>query len=139
MLVDEDIELELPAPKKKYPKKLRRIAIWNEEHCFVVELLTNTFTLAASTLAAIYKARWNIEIFFRNHGAASAHKELQRYHMQRCGNPDMDGTDNYAHPDMAETHRQVQVAKLVVFLRLNTFTKIDLNNWLNEPFTPPPE
>lgn len=109
VLVDEDIELELPAAKKKYPKKLRRIAVWNEEHCFVVELLTNNFTLAASTLAAIYKARWNIEIFFRNLGAASAHKELQRYHTQRCGNPDMDGTDNYAHPDMAETHRQVQV------------------------------
>ena len=28
---------------------------------------------------------------------------------------------------------------LVVSLRLNTFTKIELNKWLNEPFTPPPE
>lgn len=30
-------------------------------------------------------------------------------------------------------------ANLVVSLRLNTFTKIELNKWLNEPFTPPPE
>lgn len=84
MLVDEGIELELPAAKKKYPKRLRRIAVWNEEHSFVVELLTNNFTLAASTLAAIYKARWKIEIVFRNLGAASAHKELHRHRTWRC-------------------------------------------------------
>ncbi len=28
---------------------------------------------------------------------------------------------------------------LVSSLRINTFTKIDLMQWLNEPFTPPPE
>ncbi|MCD8291555.1 MAG: IS4 family transposase, partial [Prevotella sp.] len=31
------------------------------------------------------------------------------------------------------------LANLVVSLRLNTFTKIDLEKWLNEPFTPPPD
>ena len=31
------------------------------------------------------------------------------------------------------------LANLVVSLRLNTFTKIELEKWLNEPFTPPPE
>ena len=31
------------------------------------------------------------------------------------------------------------LANLVVSLRLNTFTKIELNKWLNEPFTPPSE
>ena len=31
------------------------------------------------------------------------------------------------------------LANLVVSLRLNTFTKIELDKWLDEPFTPPPE
>jgi len=66
VLVDEIIEFELPVAKSKYPKRLRRIAVWNDEHGFVVELPTNNFTLAASSIAALYKARWNIEIFFRN-------------------------------------------------------------------------
>jgi len=32
-----------------------------------------------------------------------------------------------------------ELANLVVTLRLNTFTKIGLPKWLDEPFTPPPE
>ncbi|MFR9581003.1 MAG: hypothetical protein SNH67_01055, partial [Rikenellaceae bacterium] len=31
------------------------------------------------------------------------------------------------------------LSNLIASLRLNTFTKIDLDKWLNEPFTPPPE
>ena len=31
------------------------------------------------------------------------------------------------------------LANLVLSLRLNTFTKIELDKWLNEPFTPPSE
>ena len=65
-LIDKVIEFELPAARAKYPLRLRRIAVWNEEHDFVVELLTNNFTLAAYTIATLYKARWKIEIFFRN-------------------------------------------------------------------------
>ena len=141
VLIDEDIELELPAAKKKYPKKLRRIAVWNEEHGFVVELLTNNFTLAASTIAAIYKARWNIEIFFRNL------KQLLRI-------KSFIGTTRNAVETQIWTalitmliltwlkhiaKYKWAMANLVVSLRLNTFTKIDLNKWLDEPFTPPPE
>ena len=66
MLIDGTVELELPVTRAKYPKRLRRIAVWNEEHQYVVEILTNNFSLAASTVAALYKARWEIEIFFRN-------------------------------------------------------------------------
>ena len=140
VLIDEEIELELPAAKKKYPKKLRRIAVWNEEHGFVVELLTNNFTLAASTIAAIYKARWNIEIFFRSL------KQILRI-------KSFIGTTRNAVETQIWTalitmliltwlkhiaKYKWAMANLVVSLRLNTFTKIDLNKWLDEPFTPPP-
>ena len=36
-------------------------------------------------------------------------------------------------------HYQWGLANLVVSLRLNAFTKIDLEKWLNKPFTPPPD
>ena len=64
MLIDEIIELTGEQTKKKYTKPLRRIAIWNDEHGYVVQLLTNNFKLSAPTIAQLYKARWMIEIFF---------------------------------------------------------------------------
>ncbi len=36
-------------------------------------------------------------------------------------------------------YTQRAMANFFVSLRLNTFTKIDLNKWLDEPFTPPPK
>lgn len=141
VLIDEEIGFELPSAKAQYPKSLRRIAVWNEEHGYVVELLTNNFTLAASTIAALYKARWEIEIFFRNL------KQLLRI-------KSFIGTSRNAVETQIWTALTTMLiftwlkhvarykwalANLVASLRLNTFTKIDLFKWLNEPFTPPPD
>ena len=141
VLMDETVELELPAARAKYPKRLRRIAVWNEEHQYVVEILTNNFSLAASTIAALYKARWEIEIFFRNL------KQLLRI-------KSFIGTSRNAVETQIWTALTTMLllcwlkriakykwalANLVVSLRLNTFTKIDLFKWLDEPFTPPPD
>ena len=141
VLMDETVELELPAARAKYPKRLRRIAVWNEEHQYVVEILTNNFSLAASTVAALYKARWEIEIFFRNL------KQLLRI-------KSFIGTSRNAVETQIWTalttmlllcwlkriaKHKWALANLVVSLRLNTFAKIDLFKWLDEPFTPPPD
>lgn len=64
--MDEIIGFELPAATAKYLGRLRRIVVWNKEHDFVIELLTNNFKLSAATIANFYKARWQIEILFRN-------------------------------------------------------------------------
>ena len=96
---------------------------------------------AASTIAALYKARWQIEIFFRNL------KQLLRI-------KSFIGTSRNAVETQIWTalatmlilawlrHRAKYgwaMANLVVSLRLNTFTKIDLEMWLDYPFTPPPD
>jgi IS4 transposase len=44
---------------------LRRVVVWLEDKQEELVLLTNNFELAASTIAAIYKQRWQIELFFK--------------------------------------------------------------------------
>ena len=45
---------------------LRRIEVWVEERQETMVFVTNNFKLAASTIAAIYKERWQIELFFES-------------------------------------------------------------------------
>lgn len=65
ILIDEIIELTGNQTKNKYTKKLRRIAVWDEENEQEIELITNQFTWTANTISELYKARWQVEIFFR--------------------------------------------------------------------------
>ena len=141
VLIDEIIELTGTQTRGKYARPLRRIAVWNDEHGYVVQLLTNNFKLAASTIAELYKARWMIEVFFRNI------KQLLKI-------KSFIGTSHNAVETQIWTALSTMLllcwlkhiagykwglANLVVSLRLNTFTKIELDRWLDEPFTPPPE
>ena len=50
----------------KYPKKIRRIGIYNVQGGYTIDVYTNDFKHAASTIAALYRSRWKIEIFFRS-------------------------------------------------------------------------
>ena len=50
---------------KKYPSKMRRIGYKDPETKKQYYFLTNNFTLAAKTIADIYKDRWQIELFFK--------------------------------------------------------------------------
>ena len=65
MLADEVIKLTVKPSAAEYSGKLRLVTFFDEEkektYCF----LTNNFRLAASTIAAIYKERRQIEIFFK--------------------------------------------------------------------------
>ena len=65
ILKDEIIELTGLKTRNKYPKKLRGVAIWDDENEQVIELITNQKTWVANTISELYKSRWQIEIFFR--------------------------------------------------------------------------
>lgn len=69
ILIDETIELTGNQTKNKYTKKLRRIAVWDAENKQEIELITNQFTWTANTISELYKARWQVEIFFREKAA----------------------------------------------------------------------
>ncbi len=65
MLKDEAIVFAGRLAGEDYPASLRRIEFHDEEQNKTLVFLTNNFSLAASTIAAIYKARWQIELFFK--------------------------------------------------------------------------
>ena len=140
ILIDEIIELERPKTKDKYPKRLRRIAVFNEEHGYTVELLTNNMSLAASSIAELYKSRWEIEVFFRS--------LKQLFHIKSFVGTSRNAVEIQLWTALiailifaylkAIAGYNWHLSNLVHSLRLNTFTKISLDDWLNRPFSPPP-
>lgn len=141
ILKDEVIKLTGKLSSKKYPKKLRRVAVWNEENKQIIEIITNQMTWTANTISELYKSRWQVEIFFR--------EVKQLLHIKS-----FIGTSENAVmiqiwtamitiltlkvlKEMAKYNWSL--SNLVAFMRLNLFVKIDLQKWLDCPYESPPD
>ena len=62
---DHIVQIENPKQRLKYPGKLRLVGFFDHDTNKTYLFLTNNFKLAAITIAQIYKARWQIELFFK--------------------------------------------------------------------------
>jgi len=62
---DQTIHLTGPKSSRRYPDQLRRIHYFDAEQDLRLVFLTNNFQLAALTIADLYRARWQVEVFFR--------------------------------------------------------------------------
>ena len=62
---DQTIVLKSFYPLQGYPQTLRRIRYYDDNQAKHLVFLTNDFRLPATTIAALYKARWQIELFFK--------------------------------------------------------------------------
>lgn len=62
---DQEILLASKKSKGFYPERLRRITFRDETKARTLVFLTNNFFLSSETIAALYKARWEIELFFK--------------------------------------------------------------------------
>jgi putative transposase len=62
---DQTIEFTGPQVSKKCPVRLRRVGYKDAETGKHYVFLTNNFKLAAKTIADVYKARWQVELFFK--------------------------------------------------------------------------
>ena len=65
VIADETVEYVHYYSKKDYPHRLRRIRYHDSDSKKKLTFVTNDFQLDAKTIADIYKARWEIELFFR--------------------------------------------------------------------------
>jgi len=63
---DQFIRLTGAKAQTDYPDLLRRIVAWDAENEREIVLLTNLMEFGSTTIAAIYKERWQIELFFDN-------------------------------------------------------------------------
>jgi Transposase DDE domain/Domain of unknown function (DUF4372) len=141
ILKDEIIELKNTGSKTKYPKKLRRVAVWDDVNKQTIEIITNQMTWTASTIGELYKSRWQIEIFFR--------EIKQLLHIKTF----IGTTENAVMIQIWTALITILVLKalkaiakfnwhlsnLVAFIRLNLFVKIALQDWLDKPFEEPPQ
>ena len=119
---------------------LRRIEVWVEEKQETMVFVTNHLTLAASTVAAVYKERWQVELFFK---ALKQSLKVKTFV----------GTSENAVQTQIWTaliamlvlkYLQLKstfgwsLSNLVALLRQQLFVYRDLMNWLNDPFQAPP-
>ncbi len=62
---DQTIVLTGPKSSHRYPIPLRRVSYHSDEIDHRLVFLTNDFLLPALTIAALYKQRWQVELFFK--------------------------------------------------------------------------
>ncbi len=119
---------------------LRRIEVWDETQQRTLVFLTNHRGFAASTIAAIYRQRWQIELFFK---ALKQNLRIKTFV----------GTSSNALQIQIWTaliallllkYLQLRarfgwsLSNLAALLRQQLFVYRDLFAWIDEPFQPPP-
>lgn len=141
ILKDQIIRLSSEHALERCTSVLRRIEARREDTGEVLVFLTNHHGLAADTIAAIYKERWQIELFFK---ALKQNLKIKTFV----------GTSANAVRIQIWTaliamllFRYLQLcsrfgwslSNLIALLRMNLFTHRDLMAWLDEPYAVPPD
>jgi len=62
---DQTIRLTGPRTAQRYPDLLRRVVYFDAEKASRLVFLSNNFLLLPLTIAQLYRARWQVELFFR--------------------------------------------------------------------------
>jgi hypothetical protein len=65
IICDQTIALDGHYTSHHYPEHLRRIRLRDAETGRTLVFLTNQFGLPAATICALYKSRWQVELFFK--------------------------------------------------------------------------
>ena len=140
ILSDEIIRLTGVNAESKCPHPLRRIVVWDEENQRQIVLLTNHMEFGATTLADIYRERWQIELFFK---ALKQNLKVKSF---------VGVSENALRIQIWTALIAMLILKwlhhlskagwslsvLASMLRMNLFTYRDLRDWLNDPMNTPP-
>jgi hypothetical protein len=137
---DQFIRLTGAKAQADYPDLLRRIVVWDSETDREIVLLTNLMEFGATTIAAIYKERWQIELFFK---ALKQNLTVKTFV----------GTSENALRIQIWTaliallllkwlhhlsKANWSLSNLASMLRLNLFTYRELTQWIDNPMGTPP-
>ena len=141
ILSDQTIRLSGIGAQEKCPHLLRRIEAIREDTGEILVFLTNHHGLGASTVAAIYKDRWAIELFFK------ALKQNLKIKTFVGTSANAVKTQIWCALISMLLLRYLQLrsrfewslSNLVALLRMNLFTHRDLQAWLDQPFAIPPD
>jgi hypothetical protein len=138
-VISDDI-VQLGWRQHRRPCELRRIVVRDQDTGEEVTFLTNHMKFAASTIAQIYRDRWQIEIFFK------ALKQSLRVKTFVGTSANALKTQIWTALIAMLVLKYLQLrsrfawslSNLVALLRQQLFVYRDLFAWLDEPFEPPP-
>lgn len=122
--------------QRNCPHLLRKIVVWDKGNDREIVLLTNHFDFGATTISAIYKDRWQIELFFK---ALKQNLKVKTF---------VGTTENALYIQIWTALIAMLLIKylqfkskfgwslsnLVAFLRWNLFTYRNLWEWIDSPF-----
>lgn len=135
ILSDQDIRLTGFYPSKAYPGNLRVVQVYDEKNDQMLFLLTNQLTWTADTICQLYKARWDVEVFFKHL------KQLFRVKTFVGTSPNAVRIQMWCAMTAIllvtylknKAKYSWHLSNLITFLRINLFVKIDLWKWLDKP------
>ena len=136
ILSDQIIKLTGYKARKECRFLLRRVVVWDAEKQRKITLLTNHYKFGSTTISAIYKDRWQIELFFK---AIKQNLRIKTF---------VGTTENALNIQIwtaliamllikflqLKSKFGWSLSNLVAFLRWNLFTYKDLWEWINKPF-----
>ena len=136
ILPDQLILLTGYYTQRKYLHLVRRVVAWDKENQRKIVLLTNHLDFGATTISAIYKDRWQIELLFK---ALKQNLKVKTF---------VGTSENVLYVQIWTALIAMLLVKylqfkakfgwslsnLVAFLRWNLFTNRNLWEWIDSPF-----
>jgi hypothetical protein len=140
ILLDQLIRFNSEKAQKDCPHTLRIIKVWDEEKQREIVLLTNHLEFGATTISAVYKERWQIELFFK---AIKQNLKIKTF---------VGTSENALYTQIwtaliamllikylqFKSKVKWSLSNLIAFLRWNLFIHRDLWKWIDYPFEEPP-
>jgi hypothetical protein len=143
ILSDQIIRLKASKAQRDCPYDLRIVEVWLEDKQETIIILTNNLELPAETIAAIYKDRWQIELFFK---AIKQNLRIKTF-VGTSLNAVMIQIWTALIAILILKYLQAKsklhwsLSNLVAMLRLNLLTYQDVWQWIDNPYaqpSPPP-
>jgi hypothetical protein len=144
IISDDVVRFSGQLGRSSYPKRLRRIELEVDDReggTRRLVLLTNHFGLVATTIAEIYKDRWQIELFFKALKQNLALKTFVGSTANALAIQIWTALITMLLLKWLQYISQCRwsLSTLAATLRFNLFIYRDLMDFLNDPWKPPPE